>query len=187
MSRRPLLSLLVLAGTLVLVGFLIWHFVVLSPIRREPSEFMKKTLQRTAKMLCAQAANFSYDYEPAAVRLPKGNTKALYAWVMQTLPGAGVQPGHVFGTLVDRQGETLRDEWGHELVYRFPAKRPEAIFDLYSVGPNGVDESGGLGDSFEVPEGQANPYGDDVTCVPAADWHLWVPAFDEGAVPREFR
>jgi hypothetical protein len=36
------------------------------------------------------------------------------------------------------------DHWGHPLVYRHPGKKGN--FDLYSVGPDGVDNNGGLDD-----------------------------------------
>jgi hypothetical protein len=36
------------------------------------------------------------------------------------------------------------DGWGHRLVYRYPGKR--GTFDLYSVGPDGVDQYGGHDD-----------------------------------------
>src|SRR5262245_11221248 len=33
------------------------------------------------------------------------------------------------------------DNWGHPLVYRYPGKH--GSFDLYSVGPDGIDHDGG--------------------------------------------
>ena len=36
------------------------------------------------------------------------------------------------------------DQWGHPLAYRHPGKRGD--FDLYSVGPDGIDHDGGLDD-----------------------------------------
>ena len=185
MHVKQLVWLVAVVGAVALGGLLVWQSGVFVVLDDDPRDFMKKNLQRAAHLLCREAADLSYDYKPAAVRLPEGDAKALYAWAMQTLPAAGVQPGEVFGAMIDREQMTLRDEWGHELVYRFPAKRPEAIFDLYSVGPDGIDQSGGLGDSFVVSEGQPNPYGDDVTCVPSADWQLWAAAFNEGAVAPE--
>lgn len=37
------------------------------------------------------------------------------------------------------------DVWGNALQYRCPARSNEAPFELYSVGPNGIDEEG-IGD-----------------------------------------
>jgi len=34
----------------------------------------------------------------------------------------------------------LVDVWGNPLVYRFPPRDREMMFDLYSMGPNGVDD-----------------------------------------------
>jgi len=36
------------------------------------------------------------------------------------------------------------DRWGHPLVYRYPGRR--GSFDLYSVGPDGIDHDGGHDD-----------------------------------------
>lgn len=35
-----------------------------------------------------------------------------------------------------------RDEWGQELLYNYPSKYGDQKFDLYSIGPNGIDEHG---------------------------------------------
>ena len=39
----------------------------------------------------------------------------------------------------------LQDFWGRPVQYRFPSRRRELLLELYSCGPNGLDE-GGLGD-----------------------------------------
>lgn len=39
--------------------------------------------------------------------------------------------------LNDAQG--LNDPWTHPFVYRFPGDHNEGKFDLYSLGPNGID------------------------------------------------
>jgi hypothetical protein len=42
------------------------------------------------------------------------------------------------------QGEAaLQDSWGQSLVYLYPAVHGEELFDLYSIGVNGIDEGGG--------------------------------------------
>jgi len=46
-----------------------------------------------------------------------------------------------------------RDKWGAAFVYRCPARTLGRPYDLYSLGPNGIDESG---------------HGDDVNCWPPA-------------------
>lgn len=35
--------------------------------------------------------------------------------------------------------KNLKDPWGHEIKYAFPAKSGEQSYDLWSTGPNGVD------------------------------------------------
>ena len=44
----------------------------------------------------------------------------------------------------------LVDAWGHRLVYRCPHPNPAYVWQLYSIGPNGIDE-GGQGDDIEKP------------------------------------
>lgn len=56
----------------------------------------------------------------------------------------------------------LTDAWGHEYIYRCPAVRKGAMFDFYSMGPNGIDEYG---------------EGDDVNCGAAADYETYKSAF----------
>jgi general secretion pathway protein G len=49
------------------------------------------------------------------------------------------------GVLYRRQtNDPPVDGWGHRLVYRYPGKR--GTFDLYSVGPDGIDQNGGQDD-----------------------------------------
>jgi hypothetical protein len=35
------------------------------------------------------------------------------------------------------------DYWGNRFIYRFPGEISGRNYDLYSVGPNGVDDGGG--------------------------------------------
>lgn len=42
------------------------------------------------------------------------------------------------------QSGPLKDRWDHLVIYRLPGKRGD--FDIYSVGPDGVDNNGGLDD-----------------------------------------
>lgn len=35
------------------------------------------------------------------------------------------------------------DAWGHSIQYRYPSVSGKDIVDVYSVGPNGIDEGGG--------------------------------------------
>ena len=42
----------------------------------------------------------------------------------------------------------LEDVWGQRLVYRCPHPDPAYVCQLYSIGPNGIDE-GGKGDDME--------------------------------------
>jgi hypothetical protein len=44
---------------------------------------------------------------------------------------------HVSGPRV-----VITDTWDHELVYNRPPRAPPCDYDLYSIGPNGVDDHG---------------------------------------------
>jgi len=41
------------------------------------------------------------------------------------------------------------DSWGSGFVYRFPSQRPNRDYDIYSIGPNKIDENG-LGDDVST-------------------------------------
>jgi hypothetical protein len=57
---------------------------------------------------------------------------------------------------VPGRGETvLLDAWGHAIKFRFPGRVHRHGWDLYSVGPNGIDEQGG-GDDILVGEDVAD-------------------------------
>jgi general secretion pathway protein G len=36
-----------------------------------------------------------------------------------------------------------KDPWGQEYKYRFPSQKSKKSFDLWSIGPNGIDDNGG--------------------------------------------
>ncbi|MEZ0229820.1 MAG: type II secretion system protein GspG, partial [Planctomycetota bacterium] len=52
-------------------------------------------------------------------------------------------------------GERVLDAWGHPIDYRRPGRVHPRGWDLYSFGPNGVDE-GGEGDDILVGEDVAS-------------------------------
>lgn len=68
-------------------------------------------------------------------------------------------PDDSFATLAEVGLDSLstlrdaRDYWGRPFVLRVPSARDEDLFDLYSVGLNGVDERGG-GDDIGVDKAQ---------------------------------
>jgi hypothetical protein len=83
---------------------------------------------------------------------PHGSQKDLYAWLVQ---GRGPEWDETVNHIenetrfLDHVGRTMRDMWGQELRYRCPvAGRPKG-YDVYSIGPNGIDEHG-AGDDVEV-------------------------------------
>jgi hypothetical protein len=86
--------------------------------------------------------------EKAPLSFPDGDIRSLYVWL--TLPEA-MEAKFLQRDWKDEAGGVLIDAWRRPLVYRFPSLRKECMFDLYSVGPNGIDERG-EGDDIEVPE-----------------------------------
>jgi Type II secretion system (T2SS), protein G len=61
------------------------------------------------------------------------------------LPPTGQEGLRVIGDLIPNHsaiGLLLQDPWGHPLVYRIPSDHNGCRFDLYSVGPNGIDDHG---------------------------------------------
>ena len=41
--------------------------------------------------------------------------------------------------------EVPKDPWKHELRYQFPARRSKADYDVYSLGPDGVESADDIG------------------------------------------
>jgi len=73
------------------------------------------------------------------VKLPDGGTRELYQWLDSLRNTIGLE--HL-AWLIDDKTRTMRDLYGHELVYHRPSSKYPQLFDLYSVGPNGIDEHG---------------------------------------------
>lgn len=98
--------------------------------------------------------------------LPQGGAHELYLWLEgRQLTEARWRYGRP--RIADPVTKTFRDPWGYELVYKFPSHRKEALFDLYSVGPNHTDEDG---------------RGDDITCGEEADFASNKLLFTNGAI-----
>jgi hypothetical protein len=47
----------------------------------------------------------------------------------------GEAKGRYFEELIN-----WKDFWNNQLIYKYPSKNPKYLFELYSVGPNGIDE-----------------------------------------------
>lgn len=102
-------------------------------------------------------------FEERPLALPKGDIWDLCEWAEGRI---GTQ--HSWRALMPSlRREQVVDPWGRPLVYRFPASAKERLFDLYSTGPNGVDEMGS---------------GDDITCGPDADFGSWLQYFKGGII-----
>jgi hypothetical protein len=83
------------------------------------------------------------EYGTPVLAFPRSSdVRALYGWVKR-----------VALVFEDdwKEGRPV-DAWGQVLKYRFPSRRPEQFFELYSVGPNGIDEAG---DGDDIRAGQA--------------------------------
>jgi len=181
MSRKSVLGILALGAILVGAG------VALALILRHRGRLhmqwhSRVTVKRDLRHLARCVSSEAFRPKRKPLDLPRGNIRELYAWVMhdrQCDPPFAVGSWDLYA---DHKTGTFRDLWGNEFVYRFPARRPQAIFDLYSVGPNGVDDSGGMNDSIGKKATEALPFGDDVTCVPWADFKTYSDEFKGGVV-----
>lgn len=109
--------------------------------------------------------------EKRPLALPCGDVRNLYEWIMARENAAEFVRDFVDRNIIVRNHQTFRDIWGNELVYRFPASRDIAIFDLYSLGPNSEDEEGG---------------GDDIDCGSGADFATWRGAFSDGRIDPQW-
>lgn len=82
---------------------------------------------RNLKMVVIWICNF-HDQSGCFPRPP--------VWAEELLPSLG-------GILASpKVAEPFFDGWGRPFRYAYPGEHNPAFFDLYSVGPNGVDENG---------------------------------------------
>jgi len=117
--------------------------------------------QRRVSGLGRLVAIRAISFEERPLALPRGDIRDLCEWAEGQI---GIQ--HSWRALTSSlEREQVVDPWGRPLVYRCPASAKERLFDLYSTGPNGVDE---MGD------------GDDITCGPDADFGSWSQCFKGG-------
>jgi hypothetical protein len=146
MKRRGLTWLLVVAIGLLATGATALILLCRLADRRGMAIDLRNGISHVALTAMLEGLVISQQ----EVALPKGNIRDLYRWMTsnQHIMKYAWPKGPPAG-ITDFGIETFRDIWGHELVYRFPPRRRDVLFELYSVGRNGIDEGG---------------EGDDVTC-----------------------
>jgi len=136
------------------------------------SHHVRSALKHMACSIVSEAARHS----PRPLDLPEGDIHALYRWVMtnsnlkKEIEGRWANWSG-WASLVDSVNETFWDYWDNELIYHFPSRRKDFIFELYSVGPNGKDEQGG---------------GDDVTAGPYSSLAAHSSEFSKGLVDPDW-
>ena len=120
-------------------------------------------------MLVVELGLLGEERGEAALQFPRGGMRDLCKWIMSDQDGfARALRLPIWSA---RDGDILVDGYGHEIVYRFPSLRKTAMFDLYSVGPNGKDELG---------------LGDDIACGQYADFSFHAPWPIEPGMDREW-
>ena len=125
----------IMAG-IALLGILALAIVLLIEVYEErQGNLLVRTMKRL--QMATDTVAFCALTQEKPFDLPRGDIEVLCRW-METGPCSGE-----WKWIIPSSGDKiLRDAWGNALVYRFPSPRQEGIFDLYSVGPNGVDEMG---------------------------------------------
>lgn len=119
-----------------------------------PSQRMQTAISYLARSIALETKLLyiyypSSEYEEVPVfQLPEGDVKDLEKW----LNGLNeLHPDMFYGRFFGRVTELLNkdtgsirllDYWGHSLVYQCPAEDPDYMFILYSLGPDGVDNTG---------------------------------------------
>jgi len=114
-------------------------------------------------MLARYAATNGLQSEPP-LAFPPGDIHDLYRWFAAGDHG-GVQLEQLPIEWKDPENGVFVDASGRALVYHFPPRQPEAMFDLYGVGANGLDEGG---------------RGDDITAWPHAEYETYRDRFADG-------
>jgi hypothetical protein len=123
------------AVTAILVAAGIWVAHWSSAGQREA--VVKAQLRDAHTCLRAVADAIEAFREKSGAYPPGAGTAAL----RKKLKDAGAGRG-IAALAVDRDGEIL-DPWGRPLRYRAPGESHRDSYDLYSTGPNGLDERGG--------------------------------------------
>ena len=93
---------------------------------------------------------------------PRGGIREFTSWMME--PETTKEYTNL-ATYTDSQSLAFVDCWGQDLVYRFPPRRKGILLELYSVGPNGVDDGG---------------KGDDITADAGCSFAKWKENFEDG-------
>jgi len=152
---------LLFAGV-ILVGALL---SLMTPVGGHPPSYYTKA---DLRMLTSLTAIKGFLSNPP-LSFPQGDIHNLYQWFASRGHGVHLEdlPPHV----KDPEKQVFVDGYGRALVYRFPSSRAEAMFDLYSVGANGVDENG---------------EGDDVTAWPLTAFDVYRSKFAGGRLDVEW-
>ena len=103
-------------------------------------------------------------YDESPYSFPSGDIHSFYEWMADPATRDKIWDD-IPAEWCDSDRQVFVDWRGNPLVYRFPSIRANAMFDLYSVGPNGIDEMGS---------------GDDVMQGVVAEFRVWSDAFAGG-------
>ncbi len=128
-------KLSIAVGVLLVVGLAVALAIVPLQRRRE-----RQRVDTTKKLL-----------EAHAELLVRGNDPKGIHWLidMRSRSGAPIAFCLVKRTELSGDERVIRDAWGNPIIYCQPGPVHPNGFDLYSVGPNGIDEHGG-GDDIVV-------------------------------------
>lgn len=114
-------------------GFLLWVAYRIAENRME-----RKDIEALSRAI--------HHYRNEVGKYPTGSSADLLAAL-----GANAQNGQAYftprGDQVNARGE-LTDRWGRPIVFRCPGRHNEGLFDLLSLGRDGVDSDGG-GDDID--------------------------------------
>jgi len=106
-----------------------------------PSADEEMTTRETVLTLAVLACEKALFHDKSPYSFPFGDTRSFYKWMADPATRDKVWD-HIPTEWCDPGRQVFVDWRGNPLVYRFPSNCANAMFDLYSVGPNGVDEMG---------------------------------------------
>ncbi len=124
-SRRLVGTLAIIAAIAVFVGFAVRMYVI------SAQQGIAKDQAKTRYSIL-WVHRFCLEHHDEFGRYPiQGN------WISDMLgeTSATVEHNKYFGNFFDM--------WGNKFNYRYPASISKSAFDIYSNGPNGIDENGG--------------------------------------------
>ena len=130
---RKILTILLLVSLLALSMLLALFAWIVAPMLIHADSAGMERLRASAVIASIQAGLETFMRDVGRYPTPTEGLSAILA------PPTAIV-GKWNGPYVEDQFRELRDPWGELIEYRYPGKFNRIYYDLWSKGPNGIDE-----------------------------------------------